>query len=212
MVRGETARYLASRLVTTVLIVLGAMLLLFTLSSIVPGDPATTLLGPQRHAGTGRRLHRRDGAGPAVARAALAPLLRLAARRPRRRRPLRQAGCRDDRGGAAEHAHPDLLGDLDRGADRRPARLLRGDASRLGSRPPCSLRVSVAFIATPSFVVAIFLLLIFAMRLDWFPVLGSSRRAGRLARSAASGPADRRRWRRLDRLSSPGWCAPRCWR
>ncbi|MFX6218306.1 hypothetical protein ABTF55_21135, partial [Acinetobacter baumannii] len=43
----ETWRYLASRLVTAVLIALGAMLLLFTLSAIVPGDPATALLGPQ---------------------------------------------------------------------------------------------------------------------------------------------------------------------
>ena len=43
----EAMHYLASRLVTTVLIVLGAMLLLFTLSAVVPGDPATTLLGPQ---------------------------------------------------------------------------------------------------------------------------------------------------------------------
>jgi len=43
----ETMRYLGSRLVTTVLIVFGAMLLLFTLSSIVPGYPATALLGSQ---------------------------------------------------------------------------------------------------------------------------------------------------------------------
>ena len=35
--------------------------------------------------------------------------------------------------------------------------------------------VSVAFIAVPSFVVAIFLLLIFAIWLDWLPVLGTSR-------------------------------------
>ena len=45
--QAETLRYLTSRLVTTVLIVFGAMLLLFTLSSIVPGDPAAILLGPQ---------------------------------------------------------------------------------------------------------------------------------------------------------------------
>ncbi|MFX7574885.1 ABC transporter permease, partial [Acinetobacter baumannii] len=38
--------YVASRLATTVLIVLGAMLLLFALSALVPGDPATALLGP----------------------------------------------------------------------------------------------------------------------------------------------------------------------
>ena len=42
----ESLRYLASRLITAVLIVLGAMTLLITLSSIVPGDPAATL-GPQ---------------------------------------------------------------------------------------------------------------------------------------------------------------------
>jgi peptide/nickel transport system permease protein len=44
---GETGRYFASRLVTTLCIVFGAMLLLFTLSAIVPGDPASALLGPQ---------------------------------------------------------------------------------------------------------------------------------------------------------------------
>ena len=33
----EALHYLASRLVTTLLIVLGAMLLLFTLSAVVPG-------------------------------------------------------------------------------------------------------------------------------------------------------------------------------
>jgi peptide/nickel transport system permease protein len=43
----ETARYIASRLVTSLLIVFGAMLLLFALSAVVPGDPATALLGPQ---------------------------------------------------------------------------------------------------------------------------------------------------------------------
>ncbi len=35
--------------------------------------------------------------------------------------------------------------------------------------------VSVAFIAVPSFVLAIFLLLIFSIWLDWLPVLGASR-------------------------------------
>lgn len=41
------ARYLVGRLATTILILLGAMLLLFALSALVPGDPATALLGPQ---------------------------------------------------------------------------------------------------------------------------------------------------------------------
>jgi len=39
----EAIRYLGSRLVTTVLIVIGAMLLLFTLTSVVPGDPANRI-------------------------------------------------------------------------------------------------------------------------------------------------------------------------
>ena len=52
----ELLRYFASRLVTTVLIVVGAMLLLFTLSSIVPGDPATSLLGTQATPELSRRF------------------------------------------------------------------------------------------------------------------------------------------------------------
>src|SRR3982751_6212812 len=52
----ETLRHLRSRLVTTGVIVIGAMLLLFTLSSIVPGDPATTLFGPQATPELSRRF------------------------------------------------------------------------------------------------------------------------------------------------------------
>jgi len=52
----EAIRYLGSRLVTTVLIVIGAMLLLFTLTSVVPGDPATTLFGPQATPELSRRF------------------------------------------------------------------------------------------------------------------------------------------------------------
>ena len=40
-------RYAAGRLITSVLIVAGAMALLFLLTVLVPGDPASTLLGPQ---------------------------------------------------------------------------------------------------------------------------------------------------------------------
>ncbi len=40
-------RYVLGRLLTTALVVLGAMLLLFALTVLVPGDPAAALLGPQ---------------------------------------------------------------------------------------------------------------------------------------------------------------------
>src|SRR5215471_5033763 len=53
---GDRLRYAGSRLLTTLLIVVGAMLLLFMLSSIVPGDPATTLLGPQATPELARRF------------------------------------------------------------------------------------------------------------------------------------------------------------
>src|SRR5262249_43254345 len=55
-VTGSQWRYVGSRLLTTLLIVFGAMLLLFTLSAIVPGDPAATLLGPKATPGLTQRF------------------------------------------------------------------------------------------------------------------------------------------------------------
>ncbi|MGG5810432.1 ABC transporter permease [Falsiroseomonas sp. CW058] len=171
---GGTARYLASRLVTSVLIVLGAMLLLFALTALVPGDPAATLLGPQatpefarqfvREMGLGRPLHERlflffanvlRGnlgvdvlSGRPVAGMVMAVIPYTFA--------LTFAAI-----GLAV-----LLG--------VPLGILA--ATRRGSVADNVLAfLSVSFIALPSFVVAILLLLVFSIWLDWLPVLGAGR-------------------------------------
>ena len=130
----EMMRYVGSRLLTTVLIVFGAMLLLFTLSAIVPGDPATTLLGPQATPETSRAVDRRHGARPAAADAAVAIFRERGDGKPGHRRDLGPLGRGARRRGASLHADPDLLGDRPRRGARHAARHLRRHASRLGAR------------------------------------------------------------------------------
>jgi peptide/nickel transport system permease protein len=170
----ETLRYLGSRLVTTLLIVIGAMLLLFTLSSIVPGDPATTLLGPQATPELSKRFIAEMGLDQPI--------------------PVRL--WRFFSNVASGNLGVDVI------SGRPVTSLIRevipytliltfsaiGFAAMLGI--PLGIYaathrgsaldnilafVSVAFIAVPSFVVAIFLLLVFSIWLDWLPVLGASR-------------------------------------
>lgn len=175
--RPETLRYLASRLVTTVLIVFGAMLALFTLSSIVPGDPATALLGSQATPELSRQFIRDMGLDQ--------PL------------PIR----------LWRFFGKLLQGDLgtDVVTGRSVASMVAATipytiiltfsamalavvlgvpmgifaATHRGSVLDSLMAlVSVAFVAIPGFVVAIFLLLVFAVWLDWLPVLGASRDGG----------------------------------
>jgi peptide/nickel transport system permease protein len=174
MLRNETARYLASRLVTTVLIVLGAMLLLFVLSAVVPGDPAVTLLGPQASPEYAARFIREMGLDQPI--------------------PVRLWRF------FASVLTGDLGTDVVSG---RPVRamvwavapytfiltfaaiaiaVLIGiplgvfAATHRGTLADSVLAfISVAFIAVPSFVIAIALLLIFSIWLDWLPVLGTGR-------------------------------------
>lgn len=170
------ARAVVLRLGTTLLIVLGAMLLLFTLSAVVPGDPATALLGPQ--------------ASPEFARAFI---VEMGLDRPWWRRLPVFLG----------HV---AMGDLgvDVLSGRRVAGLIGGvlpstfiltftsigvavgigvplgcfAATHRGTVADQVLAaVSVAFIAVPSFVVAILLLLVFSIWLDWLPVLGAGNAA-----------------------------------
>ena len=170
----ETLRYLGSRLVTTVLIVIGAMLLLFTLSSIVPGDPATTLLGAQATPELSRRFISEMGLDQPI--------------------PVRLWRF------FSNVAQGNLGVDVISG---KPVTTLIREvipytliltfsaivfaallgiplgiyaATHRGSVLDNVLAfVSVAFIAVPSFVVAILLLLVFSIWLDWLPVLGASR-------------------------------------
>jgi peptide/nickel transport system permease protein len=167
----DTLRYLGSRLVTTALIVFGAMALLFTLSAIVPGDPATALLGPQatpayraqfiRDMGLDQPFHVRfltffgnllTGnlgtdmlSGRPVSSVVLAVI------------PYTFILTFASIGLAVIIGVP--LGCF--------------AATHRGTAFDHALAfVSVAFIAIPSFVIAIFLLLIFSTWLNWLPVLG----------------------------------------
>ncbi len=170
--RAETARYLASRLVTSALIILGAMLLLFALSALVPGDPAVTLLGPQaspefarqfiREMGLDRPLHERLwlfltnvltgnlGTDVLSGRPVAGMVLSVI--------PYTFVLTFGAIGLAV------LLG--------VPLGVFA--ATHRGSLADNVLAfISVAFIAVPSFVVAILLLLVFSIWLNWLPVLGA---------------------------------------
>ncbi|MFM9974391.1 MAG: ABC transporter permease [Beijerinckiaceae bacterium] len=171
---GETARYVVSRLATTAIIVFGAMLLLFTLSAIVPGDPASALLGPQAtpeyrarfivEMGLDQPMHIRLGvffrnmltgnlgtdmlSGKPVTQIVWAIL------------PYTFILTFASIGLAVLIGVP--LGCF--------------AAVRRGSVFDHVLAfISVAFIAIPNFVIAIFLLLIFSLWLNWLPVLGAGR-------------------------------------
>ena len=171
--RPDTVRYLTSRLVTTALIVFGAMLLLFTLSSIVPGDPASTLLGPQASPEYSKRF---------IAEMGLDQPLHIRMWR------FFSNVVRGDLGtdvvsgrSVASMIAAVIPYTLILTFSAIARAVLTGvplgifAATHRGSVVDNLLAfVSVAFIAVPGFVVAIFLLLIFAIWLDWLPVLGTS--------------------------------------
>ncbi len=167
-------RALFGRVLTTVLVVAGAMALLFLLTVLVPGDPATALLGPD--------------ASPAYARQFIAE---MGLDQPVHIRFWRFA---------SHLATGDLGTDVLTGRKVStiiwsvlPYTLVLTGASiglsivlgvplgvmaalRPGSFVDHALAgLSVAFIAIPSFVIAILLLVLFSVWLDWLPVLGTGR-------------------------------------
>lgn len=165
-------RYLASRLLTAALTILGAMVLLFALVALVPGDPAATLLGPQATPEFAARFIQDMGLD-----------------RPLPERLWRFLG----------HVATGDLG-IDVLSGRRVSGMVLAvlpqtflltfaaiglavllgvplgifAATRRGSLADTLLAcLSVAFIAVPGFVVAILLLLVFSLWLNWLPVLGA---------------------------------------
>ena len=170
-------RFLLDRLLQTVLVVLGAMGLLFLLTVLVPGDPAAALLGPQASPEYARQFVAEMGLDQPI--------------------PVRFVRF---------FAHV-LTGDLgtDVVSGRKVSAAIGAvlpytvtltaaaiglavllgvplgcwAATRPGSWVDNVLAgVSVALIAIPSFVVAILLLLVFSVWLDWLPVLGTGRGDG----------------------------------
>ncbi len=178
--------WLATRALTTAATLVGAMLLLFTLSAVVPGNPADTLLGPQASPEYARQFVAQMGLDQPVP----VRLLRFFAA-------LVQGDLgRDVISGRpvtalVAAALPATL--ILTGASIALAILLGIPAGCLAALRPGSLfdqalaAVSIAFVAIPSFVVAIGLLLLFSTGLDWFPVLaGEEGGAGALVLPVAA--------------------------
>ena len=172
--RALAGSYLAGRILTTVIVLLGATVLLFTLTQFVPGDPARTLLGPRASAEAIEALRSRMGMDLPVWRQVLRFLGNI---------------LRGDLGTDAISGRSILTMVLDVLPYTLTLTLAAiGLAVVLGvplgcfsATHPDSLAdralalLSVSFIAMPNFVVAIYLLLIFSIWLDWLPVLGASR-------------------------------------
>ena len=165
-------RYLFSRLLTTMLIVFGAMLLLFALTVLVPGDPAAALLGPQASPAYAARFVAEMGLDQPVHIRLWRFLSHVAVG------DLGTDVLTGQRVSAAVGAvlpYTVVLTATSIGL----AILLGVPLGCLAAVRPGSLLdgllagVSVALIAIPSFVVAILLLLVFSVWLDWLPVLGT---------------------------------------
>jgi len=170
----ETWRYLGSRLVTTVLIIFGAMLLLFTLSSIVPGDPAATLLGPQASPELSKQFIREMGLDQPVHIRLWRFFSNLA---------VGNLGVDVVSGKSVASLIAEAIPyTIVLTISAIVLAVIIGiplgifAATHRGSMLDNVLAfLSVAFIAVPGFVLAIFLLLVFSIWLDWLPVLGTSR-------------------------------------
>ena len=173
----DTWRYLASRLITTALVLLGAMVLLFSLTLLVPGDPARVLLGPRASPEAIAQLSERMGLD--------LPLWRQLAR-------FLGNVLQGDLGTDVISGRPILAMVMEvlpytitltfsaialAVAVGVPLGCYAAThPNTLGDR--IAAMASVSFIAMPNFVVAIYLVLIFSIWLDWLPVLGVSRSGG----------------------------------
>ncbi|HEV2676129.1 MAG TPA: ABC transporter permease [Aliidongia sp.] len=170
-------RYVGSRLVTTLLVLLCATILLFGLTLLIPGNPAEVLLGPRATPETVQAYSHAMGLD-----------------RPLLQRLLIFLGnvLRGDLGRDVISGRPVL----DLVLEVFPYTLTLtlaaiGLAVVLGVPLGCYAAThpgswfdqvgavtSVAFIAMPNFVVAVFLVLIFSVWLHWLPVLGVGRGGG----------------------------------
>jgi peptide/nickel transport system permease protein len=179
---GGPLRRLAGRALTAALVVLGAMALLVALTALVPGEPARVLLGPQATPELSQRFIAQMGLDQP-------PHVRLWR--------FMRAALAGDLGADVVSGRP--VSSLIREALPYTLALAAASlalsaaaglplgiyaATHRGSWIDHALAaLSVAFIAVPGFVVAIALLLVFSIWLDWLPVLGASR-SGALADEA----------------------------
>jgi peptide/nickel transport system permease protein len=170
-------RYVSSRLLTTLLTIVGAIVLLFCLTLLVRGNPAEVLLGPRASPEAVADFARRMGVDLPVHER----LLRFFGQ-------VLRADLGTDfiTGRPILHMVMEVLPfTVTLAFSAIGLALLVGlplgcyAATHPGTwLDQCLAVVSVSFIAMPSFVVAVYLLLIFSIWLDWFPVLGVGSETG----------------------------------
>ena len=159
------------RLLTVVLTIFSAMVLLFVLTTLVPGDPATALLGPEASPAAARQFVAEMGLDKPI----LTRLGIFAGRLLTGDLGTDVLSGRPVLGVVAAAVPPTLALT---GAGMALAILIAIPLGVVAALRPGSVLdhalagLSVAMIAVPSFVVAIGLLLVFSVWLDWLPVLG----------------------------------------
>lgn len=172
--QGKFIRFVLSRLGSLIGVLVAAMILLFVLTLFVPGDLASVMLGPRASAETRAIFAERMGLHDSVPTRLLIFFGNL---------------VRGELGNDILTGRPIL----DMVLEVLPATLLLVTAAlilgfsagialgcfavlRPGSPVDTALAVlSVSFISTPVFVVAVILLLVFSVSLQWFPVTGAGR-------------------------------------
>lgn len=168
---GSLGKFIAHRMAAALLTFAGAILFLFIIIQFVPGDLASTLLGPRATPQLRAEFAQRMGLDRSIPEQALL---------------FFGNAIRGDLGQDIISGRPIL----DMILDALPNTLQLAGAALLislafgillgciAALKPGSLLdtilgvTSVAFITTPAFVVAIFLLLIFSIQLHWLPVTG----------------------------------------
>lgn len=176
-------RFIATRLLSTIATILGAMLLLFALTVLVPGDPAAILLGPQASPESAARFIAEMGLDQPIH----IRFLRFFGH-------LLQGDLGTDvvsgRRVAASVAAVLPYTVILTAASIALSILVGVPLGAYAANHPGSIAdnllaaLSVAFIAIPSFVVAILLLVVFSVWLDWLPVLGAGNRDDLLDQAA----------------------------
>jgi peptide/nickel transport system permease protein len=167
--------HLVFKLVTAALAVAGSVVLLIALTRLIPGDPATVILGSRATPETVAALNARIGLDKPLQMQVLTFFSRLIVgdlgQDVFNDRPVLQLVAAALPNTVALAISAMLLAI----AIGVPLALI--SAHRPGGRIDRLIAfVSVGFISTPSFVVSVFLLMIFSVKLGWFPVLGAGER------------------------------------
>jgi peptide/nickel transport system permease protein len=165
------------RILTAALSIFGAMLLIFLLLSLVPGDPATALLGPMATPEYARRFVQEMGLDQPIYIRLWRFLSQVA---------IGKLGTDVISGRSVNSiVWAALPYTFSLAIAAMGLACLVGipagvfGAVRKGSVADTAIAVvSVVFVSVPSFILGIFLLVVFSIRLDWLPVLGAPEGAG----------------------------------